>query len=167
MRLQFIEMGPALLVEQDRRVLVVADLHMGIESGLERHGVHVASRSAARADRVVIACIDEADPDLLLLLGDVRYVIVDEIHELADTRRGAQLAVALERLSAYAGEFQRIGLSATVGNPDEIGRYLCGTRPFALAEVPVASHLGIDFRFAGKTFNPSLRLIRDLIHMVW
>ncbi|SCL76177.1 metallophosphoesterase, DNA ligase-associated [Methanoculleus chikugoensis] len=72
MHLHFIENGPALLVESDRRVLVVADLHMGIESGLERHGVHIASRSAARADRVV-ACIEEAEPDLLLLLGDVKH----------------------------------------------------------------------------------------------
>ncbi|WP_286879096.1 DEAD/DEAH box helicase, partial [Methanoculleus sp. UBA413] len=85
-------------------------------------------------------------------LKNVRYVVVDEIHELADSKRGAQLAVALERLAAYAGEFQRIGLSATVGNPDEIGRYLCGTRPFALAEVPVASHLDISVRFAGEDF---------------
>jgi hypothetical protein len=72
MHLHFIENGPALLVESGRRVLVVADLHMGIESGLERHGVHIASRSDARADRV-IACIEEAQPDLLLLLGDVKH----------------------------------------------------------------------------------------------
>ena len=72
MRLHFIENGPALLVERDRRVLVIADLHMGIESGLERHGVHVTSRSAARTDRV-LACIEEAEPDLLLLLGDVKH----------------------------------------------------------------------------------------------
>jgi len=72
MHLHFIESGPALLVEQDRRVLVVADLHMGIESGLERHGVHITSRSAARTERV-IACIGETQPDLLLLLGDVKH----------------------------------------------------------------------------------------------
>ncbi len=72
MHLHFIESGPALLVEQERRVLVVADLHMGIESGLERHGVHITSRSAARAERV-LACIEEAQPDLLLLLGDVKH----------------------------------------------------------------------------------------------
>jgi uncharacterized protein len=72
MRLQFIESGPALLVQDSRRVLVVADLHMGIESGLARHGVHIGSRSAARVDRV-LECIDEADPDLLVLLGDVKH----------------------------------------------------------------------------------------------
>ncbi|NLM28960.1 MAG: DEAD/DEAH box helicase [Methanomicrobiales archaeon] len=92
-------------------------------------------------------------------LKNVRYVIIDEIHELADSKRGAQLAVALERLSAYAGEFQRIGLSATVGNPDDIGRYLCGARPFSLAEVPVASHLDIDVRFAGEDFAAQTRAV--------
>jgi ATP-dependent Lhr-like helicase len=60
-------------------------------------------------------------------LRSVRYVIVDEIHAMIGTKRGAHLALSLERLRALTThEFQRIGLSATVRPLDEASRFLAG-----------------------------------------
>ncbi len=60
-------------------------------------------------------------------LRSVEYVIVDEIHSLADNKRGTHLAVSLERLSALADSPPtRIGCSATVEPLDEIGEFLGG-----------------------------------------
>ncbi len=61
-----------------------------------------------------------------VLLSGVRTAIVDEIHALVGDRRGAHLALSLERLEALAGPFQRIGLSATQRPLEEVGRFLVG-----------------------------------------
>jgi uncharacterized protein len=74
MNLTFIGEGPALLVEGDERLLVVADLHFGIEADLAAHGLHFRSRSTARLKRLM-QIIDRTDPDALLLLGDVKHSI--------------------------------------------------------------------------------------------
>jgi ATP-dependent Lhr-like helicase len=59
-------------------------------------------------------------------LSHVSTVIIDEIHALADNRRGAHLMTSLERLADIAGEFQRIALSATVSPLDAIAHYVGG-----------------------------------------
>jgi ATP-dependent Lhr-like helicase len=64
------------------------------------------------------------------ILRSVRWVIVDEIHAMAATKRGAHLALSLERLEALAQQPpQRIGLSATQRPLDEIARFLGGRTP--------------------------------------
>jgi ATP-dependent Lhr-like helicase len=61
-------------------------------------------------------------------LRSLRAVIVDEVHELAQDKRGAQLTVALERLRLITRRrFQRIGLSATIGDPEKVADFLVGS----------------------------------------
>ncbi len=56
-------------------------------------------------------------------LRSVKYVIIDEVHELVSDKRGTQLAAGLERLRNACGDFQAIGLSATVGTPEVVADY--------------------------------------------
>jgi ATP-dependent helicase Lhr and Lhr-like helicase len=72
--------------------------------------------------------------------ASLRWVVVDEVHELAIDKRGSQLALALERVRDLFGkEFQIIGLSATVGTPDKIASYLVGSkRKVEIVHVPIA-----------------------------
>lgn len=89
-------------------------------------------------------------------LRDVHTVIIDEVHAVAATKRGAHLAVSLERLDALrrAGgtekPAQRIGLSATVRPIDEVARFLGGSEPVEIV-APKAS----------KTFDLSVVVPMD------
>jgi ATP-dependent Lhr-like helicase len=133
--------------------------HLGISVAV-RHG------DTSKSERVKQA---RSPPDMLITtpetlqilftgkrlrkhLSSVRSVVIDEVHELASDERGAQLAVGLERLleiTRQAGhEYQRIGLSATVGLPREVARYLGGKektlfRPVEILEVDVTKHIDI------------------------
>ncbi|MBF0234082.1 MAG: DEAD/DEAH box helicase [Desulfamplus sp.] len=73
------------------------------------------------------------------LFKHLKYVIIDEIHALASCDRGNHLISVLERIRAYCGnDFQRIGLSATVGNPDQILEWIQGSskNPQELVDPP-------------------------------
>jgi ATP-dependent Lhr-like helicase len=60
-------------------------------------------------------------------LKTVFAVIIDEVHDLAGSKRGVQLSLGLERLQRLVGtKIQRIGLSATVGNPSDVSKLLSG-----------------------------------------
>jgi ATP-dependent Lhr-like helicase len=86
-------------------------------------------------------------------LQQVRWVIADEVHEMADSKRGSQLALALERLRWITGrEFQLIGLSATIGSPEKVGQFLVGTnRPVEIIRVPVARQTKLKILFPKPT----------------
>ncbi len=92
---------------------------------------------------------------LYLLLGSrfaahfrsVHTVIVDEVHALAPTKRGAHLALSLERLSALCErDPQRIGLSATVRPLEEAALFLGGDRPVEIVDAQAPPRLDIQVR---------------------
>ncbi|HEY7003544.1 MAG TPA: DEAD/DEAH box helicase [Gaiellaceae bacterium] len=77
-------------------------------------------------------------------LRGVRFVIVDEVHAVAGTKRGAHLALSLERLRRLTdAPFQRIGLSATQRPLDEIGRFVSGGREIELVDAGRAKELDL------------------------
>jgi len=113
-------------------------------------------------------------------LRQVRWVIIDEVHEMADSKRGSQLSLALERLRHIVGrDFQVIGLSATIGTPRRVAQFLVGNdRDVEIVRVPVGRQMRlqilypqptrVDFRLSSTLFThpevaARLRLIRDLI----
>ncbi|MEA2497813.1 MAG: ATP-dependent helicase Lhr and Lhr-like helicase, partial [Actinomycetota bacterium] len=70
-------------------------------------------------------------------LKSVETVIVDEVHAVAGTKRGAHLALSLERLDSLLPQpAQRIGLSATVRPPEEVARYLGGEQTVRIVAPP-------------------------------
>jgi ATP-dependent helicase Lhr and Lhr-like helicase len=81
-------------------------------------------------------------------LAQVNTVIVDEVHAIAGSKRGAHLALSLARLDQLTDKpAQRIGLSATVRPPEEVGRFLVGNAPITIVRPP-----------APKTFDLSVRV---------
>ncbi|WP_348632362.1 metallophosphoesterase [Methanomicrobium sp. W14] len=84
---EFLPFGPAFVIENTIRVLVVADTHFGAETGLARHGLHIKSNSSDRLSRLM-KCIEVSKCDLLVLLGDVKHSIPvttrQEYRELPD-----------------------------------------------------------------------------------
>ncbi len=99
------------------------------------------------------------------LFSGLRAVIVDEVHAFADDDRGAHLSALLERLTRLAGrDLQRIGLSATVGNPDEILAWLQGSsqRPARVVRPPpIAGTPALALDYVGDLDNAA-RVITQL-----
>ncbi len=111
-------------------------------------------------------------------LQSLRWVIIDEVHELADSKRGSQLSLALERVrDLIYKDFQMIGLSATIGSPEKVAQFLVGNRrPVEIIRTPVAKMVQLkilypkasdaDVQLAGRLYThpdvaARLRIIHD------
>lgn len=87
-------------------------------------------------------------------LSPLRWAVIDEIHELATDKRGSQLSVCLERLREQTdSDFQRVGLSATVGSPEAVASFLVG--PTRTCEViRVSTEKKFEFRILYPAAGP-------------
>ncbi len=142
----------AVDIERNLRAPLVGIRQTALRLGQHTPDVSVAVRSGdtPAADRRAFA---RTPPDILITtpesmflvltsaaresLRGVDTVIVDEVHAVAGTKRGAHLAVSLERLDALLERpAQRIGLSATVRPVEEVARYLGGSAPVRVVAPP-------------------------------
>ena len=159
------------------------DLAPHLEPGISLPRLAVRTGDTPAAER---RQLHDQPPDLLLttpeslalllshascaqLLANLAWVVVDEVHALAGNKRGADLAVSLERLVALAPtmEVRRIGLSATAAPLAEAARYLVGAnRSCTIARAPERS--GLQLRLEplpeGRRFLSGLvtRLMEEL-----
>ena len=83
-------------------------------------------------------------------LRSVRWIVVDEVHEFACDKRGSQLSLGLERLRWVAGrDFQVVGLSATIGSPEKVARFLVGAnRPCEIVKISISKDVKLEVVYA-------------------
>ena len=130
-------------------------------SPIWRVGVRTGDTSKERRD------LQKEPPDILITtpeslflmltsqaretLRSIDTVIVDEVHAVAGTKRGAHLALSLERLDALLDKpAQRIGLSATQRPLEEIGRFVSGDRPIQLVDAGTRKDLDLEVVVPGR-----------------
>ena len=90
--------------------------------------------------------------DIKRLFGDLRYVVLDEVHTLTGTDRGNQIICQLRRIEQVIGRSpRRVGLSATVGSPEAVAKWLSdGTG--RLTDVPIFDNEKIRWRLGMEHF---------------
>jgi len=112
------------------------------------------------------------------LLKNVKYIVLDEVHECVDSKRGVQLSLALERLKELCGNFQLIMLSATVAHPEKVAEFFAGGSEVKVIKAYTVKKMDInvinpkvipeDKKVAEKIFSSNetaarLRVIMELI----
>ncbi|HEV8459127.1 MAG TPA: DEAD/DEAH box helicase [Gaiellaceae bacterium] len=106
-------------------------------------------------------------------LRGVETLIIDEVHAVAGTKRGAHMAVSIERLDAICDTPpQRIGLSATQRPIEEIGKFVSGGRPIEIVDAGTRKDLDLevvvpveDMRELGSTASLSQPVMQDGVEM--
>ncbi|GAA2239183.1 hypothetical protein GCM10010401_09460 [Rarobacter faecitabidus] len=153
--------------EADRLGLPIPEVSVGIRTG------DTSPRDRQRMAKQPPDIIITTPESLFLMLTSsasaalerVGTVIVDEIHALAGTKRGAHLSLSLERLDALLPvPAQRIGLSATVTPAEKVAEFLSGARlpddggrPTRVVKPPTTKHIDLGI----EAVDPTVRHLRD------
>ncbi|MBI2543281.1 MAG: DEAD/DEAH box helicase [Candidatus Aenigmarchaeota archaeon] len=132
---------------------------------------------------IMITTLEQLQPmltgkNIREILRNVKHIVIDEVHEVVDSKRGVQLTVALERIRELCGDFQLIMLSATVSNPEHVAEFFSGGKLTKIVKADLDKKFDIDVihpkptseddKIAEKIFSSKdtaarVRTIMDLI----
>jgi len=157
--------SPLRALSEDIKVNLVEPLKQMEELSGKKFGIRVASRTGD-TDTYEKAKMLKNPPHILIttpeslaivlssfkfvdLLKDVQWCIVDEVHALAENKRGTHLSLSLERLQKLSPGMARVGLSATIAPLEEIAKYLVGfetknERPCKIVDVQFIKKLDLE-----------------------
>lgn len=131
--------------------------HLGIRIQVRHSDINATERRKIVTEPADVLITTPESLQILLkgkrlreVVKSCRYLIVDELHELAQSERGSQFSVAVERLDKLCGGFQRIGLSATIGNAKELGKYLSPVKPPVILESSPVKKLDLSVTLTPK-----------------
>ena len=155
------------LVRPLREMELLSGKDLGVRVGIRTGDTTASERARMRKKppHILITTPESlaimlASPKFSAMVRGTEYVIVDEIHALAENKRGVQLNVVLERLARHA-EFTRIGLSATVAPLEKVAEYLVGpTRDCTLIDVSHVKKMDIE------VMSPADNLIAESVDQI-
>ena len=143
-----------------------------------RHGDTSKSERARQSKNPPHMLITTPETAQIMLLGSrlrkhlskVRAIVIDEVHDLAGSERGSQLLVGIERIRALAKrDVQIVGLSATIGNPEEVARWFSKDAVVVRGPSPRATEIRVHVEHStpedealAVTWNVSPRAISSL-----
>lgn len=165
------------LQEPLKQIEEVAGKELGIRVGVRTGDTtaHEKSKMLKNPPHILITTPESlaimlASPKFGEHLKNVEWCIVDEIHALAENKRGVHLSLLLEQLSHLADHMCRVGLSATVAPIEEIAKFLVGKdRPCEIVDVQFLKQLDLKVlsplpSLIDTTFKQSHQAMYDLLH---
>jgi ATP-dependent Lhr-like helicase len=158
-----------------RRLVLIAK-QLGVEVEV-RHGdtqAAIRRRQTLHPPQMLVTTPETlqallASPRMRENLRHIEYVVIDETHELASSKRGVQLTIALERLRELTQRaFQRVGLSATIGQPEAVAEFMSGGTECGIVESPAAKgmHLRVEYvPYSSDEADPSP--LQGPVNRIW